>query len=114
MTPPKESGDHASGDLASLTLTQMQPLVDSAFSRANPPEPDIVLQLISAELTQRDPNAEAVASGRPFSLLFRGPTEVLLTQGMHDLAHPARPLSGVFLVPVGKDEEGPLYEAVFG
>ena len=103
-----------SGDLASLTLAQMQPLVDSTFCRANEPEADIVLKLVSAASTRRDPSAEDEASGRPFSLLFRGPTELLLTQGMHDLQHPTHPLPGVFLVPIGPDEEGSLYEAVFG
>ncbi len=109
MTPAS-----GSGDLAGLTLAQMQPLVDSTFYRANDPEADIVLKLVSARLTRRDPSAEDETSGRPFSLLFRGPIELLLTQGIHDLQHPAQPLLGVFLVPIGPDEDGPLYEAVFG
>ncbi len=99
-------------DLAGLTLAACRDLVGQDFVRRNPDGPDVVLHLESAEQARRDPTADRSAD-RPFSLLFRGPADPRLTQGMHDLEHPRRPLPGIFLVPVGADGGGVRYEAVF-
>ena len=54
----------------------------------------------------------------PFSLLFRGPENMLIGQGIVPLQHPRfgdEPMP-IFLVPVAKDdgsEERLVYEAVF-
>ena len=49
-----------------------------------------------------------------FSLQFRGPRNIRLTQSMYPLFHDKMggPLP-IFLVPIGSAEEGLLYEAVF-
>lgn len=49
----------------------------------------------------------------PFSLLFRAPKGVTAPQHIYDLEHPALGRVGIFLVPVGADTHGTLYEAVF-
>jgi hypothetical protein len=49
----------------------------------------------------------------PFNLHFRGPREPRLAQGMVALSHPDFALFELFLVPVGVDAEGAIYEAVF-
>lgn len=48
-----------------------------------------------------------------FSLLFRGPAERPLGQGICPLEHERLGRLAIFLVPVGRDEAGLLYEAVF-
>ena len=50
---------------------------------------------------------------RPFSLLFRGPADRPLEQGIHPLDHTDMGRLEIFLVPMQPDDEGPLYEAVF-
>lgn len=105
--------DDRPGDLAGLTLAAAHAMVGEDFIRDNESGPDVVLQLTKAEAGSLDPSAQPVASGRPFSILFKGPGDPQLTQGMHDLEHPAHPLIGIFLVPVGQDEDGLIYEAVF-
>ena len=50
---------------------------------------------------------------RAFSLLFRGPAEPLLDQGTFSLEHGEMGELELFLVPIGRDDAGCLYEAVF-
>jgi hypothetical protein len=49
----------------------------------------------------------------PFTLLFRGPLSPRLSQGTYAFVHPQRGALSIFIVPVGADAEGTLYEAVF-
>ena len=48
-----------------------------------------------------------------FSILFHGPTHSFVPQGMCKFKHERLGDLALFLVPVGKDEDGFLYEAVF-
>ena len=48
-----------------------------------------------------------------FSIFFRGPSDVLLPQRMHDLIADRDSLPHLFIVPVGRDAKGYEYEAVF-
>jgi hypothetical protein len=69
--------------------------------------------------------AEAVESTQPggrgpagqerlqFSVLFRGPAAPVLQQGTYPLSHTELGALTLFLVPLGPDAEGMLYEAVF-
>ena len=50
---------------------------------------------------------------RPFSLIFRGPAEPILSQQIYPLTHEAMGTLELFLVPVGQDKKGILYEALF-
>jgi hypothetical protein len=48
-----------------------------------------------------------------FSLLFRGPGKPLLAQRLYPFEHDAIGMFDLFIVPVGRDERGIYYEAVF-
>jgi hypothetical protein len=48
-----------------------------------------------------------------FSLLFNGPTDLQLPQHTYELEHDQLGSLDIFLVTVGKDERGFVYEAVF-
>lgn len=48
-----------------------------------------------------------------FSLIFRGPREKPLQQGMYQMHHNQLGAFDLFLVPVGRDHNGVYYEAVF-
>ena len=54
-------------------------------------------------------------SGRraPFSIVFRGPATPILPQRIYRLDHPGIGPFEIFLVPIGPDEAGMRYEAVF-
>jgi uncharacterized protein DUF6916 len=69
------------------------------------------LELISAEL---------LGSGhgrsdhrQPFSLIFRGPKAPVLAQRTYQLENPTMGTLGIFLVPIGPDQTGMRYEAIF-
>jgi len=48
-----------------------------------------------------------------FSLLFNAPEAAPCEQGLYELEHPEMEKTELFLVPVGKDETGIKFEAVF-
>ena len=55
----------------------------------------------------------AAARQERFSIVFRGPHERLLQQGIYQLQHDRLGAFELFLVPVGQDQHGIYYEAVF-
>ena len=52
-------------------------------------------------------------SRQPFSLLFRGAGTTVWPQGIYHLSRPGLEQLEIFLVPVGRDESGVRYEAIF-
>jgi hypothetical protein len=48
-----------------------------------------------------------------FSIVFRGPSEVILPQGMRRFESEQMGQFSLFLVPIRKDEKGIYYESVF-
>jgi hypothetical protein len=113
---PPRSPEHAplvydrtvADDLASLTAADFRPLLGSRF--------EIPAGSFETELIEVDDLGAAGSSGlrTPFSLVFRGPLEPFVPQGIHRLEHAALGVLDLFLVPIGPDEAGMRYEAVFG
>jgi hypothetical protein len=59
---------------------------------------------------------QGVAGSRrraPFSTVFRGPATPILPQRIYRLQHPEIGGFELFLVPIGPDERGMRYEAIF-
>ena len=71
----------------------------------------VALRLIRVDAGTRAPAAPGLR--QPFSLLFRGPTEPVLTQRLYTLDHGGLGTVEIFIVPVGPDADGMCYEAVF-
>ena len=67
------------------------------------------VELTSATGLGEDPEH----GGRPFSIVFRGPKDVLLSQRIYRMEHAEIGAFELFLVPIGPDEAGLRYEAVF-
>ena len=49
----------------------------------------------------------------PFSLYFRSGSQVVLPQRIYPIAHEAMGRLEIFIVPVAREPEGIVYEAVF-
>jgi len=71
--------------------------------------------LIAATRLGGDSDGQSTPSGRrqPFSIVFRGPRQILLPQRIYRMEHGAIGAFELFLVPIGPDQEGMLYEAIF-
>ena len=49
----------------------------------------------------------------PFSLIFRSSSQVVLPQRMYPLAHAAMGQFDIFMVPIGRDARGVVYQAIY-
>lgn len=94
-------------DLISLSAADFRDYLGSQFELPDAPFKSELLEV-------NDLPAEGMSGVRePFSLIFRGPSDQTLPQGTHRLEHDKLGSLELFLVPVGPDEDGMLYEAVF-
>jgi hypothetical protein len=59
------------------------------------------------------PSPEDTGRRRPFSIVFRTAMEPILEQRTYEVEHQDLGLFALFLVPIGPDDEGMRYEAVF-
>jgi hypothetical protein len=66
-----------------------------------------VMELVEARVAPAPQGYEA------FSIVFRGPSDPLLPQGMHRFHHDAIGTFDLFTVPIRRDQHGLYYEAVF-
>jgi hypothetical protein len=78
--------------------------------------PGTVLEVELIEATALPPITARVGGPprrAPFSLLFRGPITPWVPQGIYRLENEKRGALEFFLVPIGPDEKGMRYEAIF-
>ena len=92
-----------------LTIDQFSDKIGHAFVIEEAGVPPIELTLTEATPL---PNF-ASAARTPFSLLFTTRGDFVLPQRMYPLRHAALGLQSIFLVPVGKERDTAIYEAVF-
>ena len=95
---------------AQLEISFFKPLINQKFNIQLANNTTLVVQLIEITPgkkfdndTQRD----------PFSIVFRGPREISIPQGIYKIDHETAGRLEIFLVPIGPDEKGMCFEAVF-
>jgi Domain of unknown function (DUF6916) len=93
--------------LDQLVPADLEPLVGQSFSVVQN-EGDLRLELVQVRMLPPHSRRE-----KPFALLFRGPSQPVLSQRIHTLAHADLGALAVFLVPVSGGQAGVDYEAVF-
>ena len=94
-------------DPVQLKHATFTPHVNSTFRVVNNNSVVTELQLFEvSELKESSRN-------ETFSILFRGPAESPLPQGLYEFNHKAIGSFPLFIVPVAKDDQGMVYEAVF-
>jgi hypothetical protein len=100
--------------LAELNHALFASRVGATFEATINPAFTVTLELVEATLLPVQPNRPAALGARaPFSLVFRAPRGTDIPQRTYELRHPEIGAFGIFLVPIGPDETGPRYEAVF-
>ncbi|HWJ81687.1 MAG TPA: hypothetical protein VNS55_05575 [Nocardioides sp.] len=97
-----------------LTLADFAGLVGGEFSLRLPDGGALVLTLhdVTAGGREGGPGPDG-ARREQFSLVFAGPAEPLLEQGIRELSNAALGDLALFLVPIGLDADGARYEAAF-
>jgi hypothetical protein len=97
--------------LEDLTRESFAPHAGSEFRLAVEGRAPVTLTLIEA--TALGPARGGASARAPFSLVFRGPRAPALPQRIHRLEHDALGALEIFIVPIGPDEHGLRYEAIF-
>ena len=83
----------------------------STFELKRDGEPTLGLDLIEAT-DLRQPGK--LGRPDPFSLIFRGPMEPVLPQKIYAMHNRKVGKMDIFIVPIGPDDQGMLYQAIFG
>jgi hypothetical protein len=102
--------------LETLTVDVFQPRIGDTFRIRSGPDHAIEAELIEARALGGGPSrAHAEASRRrmPFSLSFRTTHTPPLPQQIYEVAHDELGAYEIFLVPIGPDGKGMVYEAIF-
>jgi hypothetical protein len=102
-----------SNDLETLTIDAFQPRVGETFRIRASPDIDVPAALIEARAVGAGRAAGASEKRIPFALSFRTPPTPVLPQRIYDVVHDSLGSYEIFLVPIGPDAEGMVYEAIF-
>jgi hypothetical protein len=97
-------------NLETATVEEFEPLVGDPFRLDSGEAGSLDLELTAATPAS---NQGPEGTRHPFALAFRGPLDPLLPQGIYRLEHQGVGPLEIFIVPVGRDESGTEYEAVF-
>lgn len=103
--------------LDTITSADFQPLLRHAFDLSLPTSEQRAATVRQVELIEvGDLGAASVADRdrrHPFSLIFREAGRAYSPQGIYRIEHPAFGALDLFLVPIGPDSQGMLYQAIF-
>src|ERR1051325_6923069 len=96
-----------------FTIERFQEALHEKFILRASPEEELALKLISVQ--ELGAQFGKVRSGKrtPFSALFRGPKSPWAKQHTYDLENERLGRLQIFVVPLGPDGDGMIYEAVF-
>ena len=98
-----------------LTRADFAACLHSKFRIGADGAPPVEVELIEAVGLNRRAGPGGPATRRePFALTFRGTRSPWLPQGTYRLEHDQLGALDLFIVPIGPDEHGMRYEAIFG
>lgn len=96
-------------DLDKLSLETFEALLNQFFKVEFDNGKQIELML--SEVKKQ--GSSSSGDKQSFSLLFKGPKEMVLQQQIYPLQNDNLDLLSIFLVPVGSEDDHILYEAIF-
>src|SRR5262245_31830038 len=91
----------------SLTHEEFSKHANTKFQVPMDEHPPVELDLIEVSELKMYPRQEE------FTILFRGPLEAFLDQGVRPIKHDQMGEFELFIVPIKQDEQGFYYEAIF-
>ncbi len=100
--------------LDKLTIDMFAPHLGEKFRLRMEPERVVEVELVQVTpLKSHKANGHDTARQQPFSILFRGPLSAIARQQIYPFEHDAMGTHEIFIVPIGPDQSGMLYEAIF-
>jgi hypothetical protein len=93
--------------LTQLTKTSFADNLNTKFTLTDESAHTLEVELIELREGRTTPRQDM------FSITFRGPGDCLLPQGTYVFEHGTLGQFDLFIVPIGQDEQGLYYEAVF-
>ena len=93
-----------------LTYESFGPHVNSTFTLALG---EATVELTLTEATRQVVRPFPGMMREPFSLIFRSTSQVVLPQRTYPFRHDALGKLEIFIVPIGRDTKGIVYQAVF-
>ena len=95
--------------MLNFTKDHWQPYLSESFNVSLATNQSLTLQLIEVSSL----GAKSNTRREPYALLFRGPTQPVFAQSTVELEHSSLGRLALFLVPIGPDDQGMRYEAIF-
>jgi hypothetical protein len=99
--------------LDQLSRSTFAEFVGSMFRMEIDGERAVDVELIECTSLASTGPKRGEANREPFSLIFRAPLEVRVPQRIYRISREKIPAIDIFLVPIGPDERGMRYEAIF-
>jgi hypothetical protein len=99
--------------LESFTVETFSGHVGEAFRIHPGASNPLDVELISATGLGEESESSGSDRRQPFSIVFRGPGNLLLPQRIYRMEHAEIGSFELFLVPIGPDDKGHRYEAIF-
>lgn len=96
-------------NLETLTIDAFESRVGERFRIRAQPDSELEAELIEARALGKGGRDRRA----PFTLSFRTPQLAVLPQRIYEVAHDQMGSYEIFLVPVGPDGKGMVYEAIF-
>jgi hypothetical protein len=93
-----------------LTFEAFSPHLNSTFALG---VGETTLEVTLTQATKQPVRPFPGMMREPFSLFFRSGTPVVLPQRIYPFTHEALGKLDIFVVPVGRDPQGVVYQAVF-
>ena len=93
-----------------LTLQDFAPHVNSSFALTLG---ESTVSMTMTEVTKLPFRPFPGMMREPFSLIFRSRSPVVLPQRSYPMKHEAMGKLDIFIVPIGRDQHGIVYQAVF-
>lgn len=93
-----------------LTFESFSPHLNSTFALGLG---EAAVDLTLTQATRQPMRPFAGMIREPFSLIFRSGSPVVLPQRIYPLTHAAMGKLDIFIVPIARDAQGVVYQAVF-
>ena len=100
-------------NLDQLTSADFRPYLDQPFAIHYGGDEPLAAALARVTDLGPAPERPGAPARAPFAVILRGPYQPVLPQRIYRVEHESLGAIEIFIVPVGPDQQGMCYEAIF-